>query len=411
MANSEHLKILRQGTEAWNRWRKKHRAEQPDLSHADLRNINLRAANLNGANLTYVNLEGANLGRAYLEAAELHGATPRRAHLFDADLGHADLRENDLREAALWHARLEGANLRDARLGAADLRFADLTDAELRGADLALANLTNTHLLHADLRRASLRGADLEGARLWDSRLEDADLSDARMAHTAFSNVDLSRTRGLASVRHESASSIGTDTLDLTAASLRRAGAQRDRSRCAEIGTFLRYAGVQEPYLDLFRAALDEPREALSVFIRHSLADRAFARLLHRALQDRGVRCWLNEHPMLPGDDFEEGLDLRFHPAAKLLLCCSEASLTGWWLAGELERAEEQEREIAERLGIEAAVLVPVNLDGYLESGRWRGVHQPLIVSRLAADFAGWESDEAVFERQLERLVKALRGA
>ncbi len=403
MANPEHLKILRQGTEAWNRWRKKHRGSQPDLSHADLQQVNLRAANLNGANLTYANLAGANLGRAYLESAELHGATPRGAHLFDADLGHADLRENDLREAALWHARLEGANLQDARLGAADLRFADLTDADLRGCDLTAANLTSTHLLHTDLRRTSLRGADLDGARLWDSRLEEADLADARMSHTAFSNVDLSRALGLASVRHESASSIGTDTLDLTAAGLRR-----DPSRSREIETFLRYAGVQERYLELFRAALAATAEAYSVFIRHSLADRAFAQRLHGALQDRGIRCWLNEHPMLPGDDFAEGFDPRFHPADKLLLCCSEAALTSWWLAGELERAAAKEQEIGERLGVETAALVPISLDGYLESGRFKSGHQPLVAARLAADFAGWEEDEAVFERQLERLMSVL---
>ncbi len=406
MANPEHLRILRQGTEAWNRWRKKHRAEQPDLSHADLRGANLRAANLNGANLRHANLEGANLGRAYLEAAELQGATPRGAHLFDADLGHADLRENDLREAALWHARLEGANLRDARLTAADLRYANLTDADLRGADLARANLTNTHLLYADLRRADLGGADLGGARLWDSRLDGADLGEARMAHTALSNVDLSRTLGLATVHHDRASSIGTDTLDLTAGGLRRDGGRRG-ARYGEIETFLRYAGVQEPYLDLFRAALDR-HEACSVFIRHSLADRAFARRLHGALQSRGVRCWLNEHSMLPGDDFEESFDLRLHPADKLLLCCSEASLTSWWLAGELERAAEKERQIGERLGIEAAALVPINLDGYLASGRWRSGHRGLVASRLAADFAGWEDDEAVFEQELGRLMEVL---
>ncbi len=404
MANSEHLKILHQGTEPWNRWRRKHRAEQPDLSRADLQEINLRAANLNGANLTYANLAGANLGRAYLESAELHGATPRGAHLFDADLGHADLRENDLREAALWHARLEGANLRDARLGAADLRFADLTDADLRGCDLADANLTNTHLLHADLRGASLRGANLEGARLWGSRLEEADLGAARMSHTALSNVDLSRTRGLAAVRHESASSIGTDTLDLTAGGLRRAG---DTPRAGEIETFLRYAGVQERYLELFRAAL-AAAEVYSVFIRHSLADRAFARRLHGALQDRGIRCWLNEHPMLPGDDFAEGFDPRFHPADKLLLCCSQAALTSWWLAGELERAAATERQIGDLLGVETAALVAISLDGYLGSGRWKSGHQPLVAERLAADFAGWEEDETLFERQLERLASVL---
>ena len=46
MANEEHLKILKQGVEQWNKWRLEN-AIRPDLSDADLK----RGANLSGANL------------------------------------------------------------------------------------------------------------------------------------------------------------------------------------------------------------------------------------------------------------------------------------------------------------------------------------------------------------------------
>src|SRR5436309_1887863 len=36
MANQEHLNILRQGVEVWNRWRQEHQDIRPDLSDADL---------------------------------------------------------------------------------------------------------------------------------------------------------------------------------------------------------------------------------------------------------------------------------------------------------------------------------------------------------------------------------------
>ena len=45
MANEEHLKILKQGVEQWNKWRLEN-AIKPDLSGA-----NLSGANLSGANL------------------------------------------------------------------------------------------------------------------------------------------------------------------------------------------------------------------------------------------------------------------------------------------------------------------------------------------------------------------------
>lgn len=56
MANEEHLKILRQGVEVWNNWRKKHPRIKPDLFEA----------NLGSMDLSRTNLSGAELGNAYL---------------------------------------------------------------------------------------------------------------------------------------------------------------------------------------------------------------------------------------------------------------------------------------------------------------------------------------------------------
>ena len=42
-------------------------------------------------------------------------------------------------------------------------------------------------------------------------------------------------------------------------------------------------------------------------------------------------------------------------------------------------------------------------------SDDWQRGKKQQIKSRLAADFTGWESDNAKFEEQFERQVKALR--
>jgi uncharacterized protein YjbI with pentapeptide repeats len=52
MANQEHLNVLKQGGEQWNRWRREHETIQPDLSGADLRDADLCEADLEGAALT-----------------------------------------------------------------------------------------------------------------------------------------------------------------------------------------------------------------------------------------------------------------------------------------------------------------------------------------------------------------------
>lgn len=63
MANAEHLALLLQGTERWNR----ERPPLPDLAMADLTEANLRGANLTEANLIRAKLREANqIGRAHV---------------------------------------------------------------------------------------------------------------------------------------------------------------------------------------------------------------------------------------------------------------------------------------------------------------------------------------------------------
>ena len=49
MAKREHLKILGQGVDVWNKWRKENLEIKPDLGGADLRGSNLKETELDGA--------------------------------------------------------------------------------------------------------------------------------------------------------------------------------------------------------------------------------------------------------------------------------------------------------------------------------------------------------------------------
>jgi len=119
MANPEHLKILKQGVELWNKWREEGLDVIPDLNHASLREADLARANLSGANL----------GGADLYRADLRGAGLSVADLRSANLGFADLRAADLGEADLSRA-----NLSDANLHAAGFAGTILADVDLRAA-------------------------------------------------------------------------------------------------------------------------------------------------------------------------------------------------------------------------------------------------------------------------------------
>ncbi len=149
MANQEHVEILRQGVDAWSRWRQVNPKVQPDLSGADLSEMDLRGMEFWGADLRRAELSWADLRRVDLSWAELVGA-----NLSWADLRRADLSWADLVGAELSWANLCGANLSEA----------DCTEANLSDANLIEANLGKTDLSEIDLRGANLSDANLSEA-------------------------------------------------------------------------------------------------------------------------------------------------------------------------------------------------------------------------------------------------------
>jgi hypothetical protein len=162
MANKKHVAMLKQGVDAWNKWRAENPDIRPDLIGADLSRANLRGANLFQANLFQANLSGANLTRA-----NLHDAFLRAANLHGANLVGASLTGANLVGARLTGASLTGANLGLANLSRAHLTGANLNGTQLSQANLAGANLAGANLRNASLVRAVLTGADLTGSRIY----------------------------------------------------------------------------------------------------------------------------------------------------------------------------------------------------------------------------------------------------
>lgn len=176
MANPEHLSILKQGVEIWNKWREEHEEVAVDLSEANLSEAHLRKANLRKANLRKAKLMGANLAKANLMWASLPGA---------------NLTSANLAKAVINKATLNKAILPGAVFGMANLPGADFTEADLRGANFALANLKTANFTRANLAKATFINANLRGANLNEANLEGANLYEATLTKVNFERATL----------------------------------------------------------------------------------------------------------------------------------------------------------------------------------------------------------------------------
>ncbi len=362
-------------------------------------------------------LSKATLAGAHLAGANLTGANLSRATLNGADFSEAHLSGADLSEAHLSGARFSRADLSGARFSRGHLRGADFN-----GANLSMANLSETHLSTAHLREANLSAANLRGARLTGARLlgailamanlTEVDLSDGHLSETVFGNTNLTAVVGLETCKHGGPSILDHRTLaqsgPLPLVFLRGCGLRDWEIEMTKLYDQRLTSGHMIDILYRIHHLRTDPLiQFYSCFISYNHTDAVFAHNLHDRLQLRGIRCWLDEHQMLPGDDLYMQIDRGIRLWDKVLLCCSTAALKSWWIDHEIDLAFEKERQLMSTRGEKVLALIPLDLDGFLP--QWSSGKAPQVRSRLAANFVGWAQDSTILNTRIERVIRALR--
>ena len=358
MPNLEHLAKLKEGTVAWNNWRKAHPDTRPDLEEADL-----RAYVLFGANLT-----GADLWSANLERAEIIGLT------------------------------LAGASLRSA-----NLRGADLNGVNLTGCDLHRANLMASTLRRVDLSHAKITDANLAGAHFRESSLNETILTGSIIQGTIFGDIDLSTVRGLSGLNHRGPSTVGIDTI------------YRSKGRVPE--AFLRSCGVPDAFITYMKSLVGtEAIEFYSCFISYSTKDQTFADRLHADLQNKGVRCWFAPHDVQGGRKLHEQIDEAIRLHDKLLLILSPHSMESEWVKTEIAKA--RKREVRDPEGVlKRRVLFPIRLAPFETLRDWECFDADTgkdsareIREYFIPDFSNWKNHDS-YQEAFKRLISDLKAS
>jgi uncharacterized protein YjbI with pentapeptide repeats len=411
MANPEHLEILKQGVEVWNKWRTENPGVTPNLRDANLIGADLRAANLWMADVNNTDLTDAILADADLILSMLHGAKLVRADLSRADLSRADLGDTDLTDANLNNARFEEATLSGASLRRANLEHANLRQAFLFDANLIEANLENANLQTADLRNARLGNANLKkaylgGANFTGATIKDADFSGASTSETIFGYNELGSVQGLESIEHKGPSIIGTETLSLSNGTipevfLRGCGLSDWEIESAKLHqSSLSNEEITNVVYRIHDLRAHQAIQINPLFISYSHVDSPFVDEIEKYLKEKGVRFWRDIHHSVAGR-MEKQIDLAIRLNPTVLLVLSSHSVQSDWV--------EHEARLARKLEIETKrdVLCPVALDDSWKDCAWPERLREQIMEYNILDFSDW-NNEFSFRQMFNRLLDGL---
>jgi Predicted nucleotide-binding protein containing TIR -like domain len=214
------------------------------------------------------------------------------------------------------------------------------------------------------------------------------------MFELGFAAGQLGLNRTLVVLDERSDISLPSDLAGASVVLLRRNTRTKRKHGINSVAEFIRERIAQ------VQPRLDKPRDYYSCFLSYSWSDKEFATQLHADLKSIGVRCWLDEKELRPGDNILEQVDRALDARDKILLVVSAAALKSQWVKREIDHALKVEQ------ARHSTILFPLAVDS---AAFERAADSTLrrVQGKLMLDFREWRSAPE-YRREFKRLAQAL---
>jgi hypothetical protein len=207
-------------------------------------------------------------------------------------------------------------------------------------------------------------------------------------------------------IRHDSPSTIGTDTLqhfkgNIPVTFLRGCGLSDWEIESAKLyNPDLTNEQIVQIQYRMFDLRATQSIQINPLFISYSHADTDFVDHIDKSLTKKGVRFWRDIHDMKAGR-METQVDLAIRQNPIVLLILSQHSLSSDWVEHEVRHARALEKELARD------VLCPVAIDTSWQSAPWPARLMEQITQYNILDFSNWQKP-SIFDSQFAKLLSGL---
>jgi hypothetical protein len=129
------------------------------------------------------------------------------------------------------------------------------------------------------------------------------------------------------------------------------------------------------------------------VFISHSSVDKPWVIELKEALEGRGIKVWLDNDEIRPGEKIAKALERGIEASRSVALVVSPESMKSGWVREEYDRALELEKAKRQPILLIPIILRTAKVPGFLSTRRW-------------VDFR----DENTFKENVDKVIWGITG-